>query len=77
MGCYFLHAGHVVGVELLPLGHSDEDAVTRATCYPQSVRRPFYGYELWDGDRLVIRRPHPCAETPDMGQRRLPAGRFR
>ena len=30
MWCYFFHAGHIAGVEVLPPGLSDEDAVARA-----------------------------------------------
>jgi hypothetical protein len=30
MLCYFLRDGQIAGVEMLPLGLSDEDAITRA-----------------------------------------------
>ena len=30
MLCYFLRDGHIPGVEIMPLGLSDEDAIARA-----------------------------------------------
>ena len=30
MQCYFLRNGHLAGVEMLPPGFSDEDAIMRA-----------------------------------------------
>ena len=76
MWCYFFHDGHVAGVEVLPPGLSDEDAVARAKILSSKRKGPFDGYELWDGARLVIRRPDPYAETPEVDQpRRLPARR--
>ena len=75
MWCYFFHAGHIAGVEVLPPGLSDEEAVARAQILSAKRKGPFDGYELWDGARLVIRCPDPCAETPEADQPRLPAGR--
>jgi hypothetical protein len=75
MWCYFLHGGRIAGVEVLPPGLSDEDAVARAQILSSKRKGPFDGYELRDGARLVIRDPDPCAETPEVDQRRLPAGR--
>ena len=71
MWCYFLHDWHVAGVEVLPPGLSDEDAVARAQIRSSKRRGPFDGYELWDGARLVMRHPDPYDETPE----RLLAGR--
>ena len=75
MWCYFFHDGHIAGVELMPPGLSDEDAVARAQILSSKRKGPFDCYELWDGARLVISGPDPCAETPEVDQRRLPAGR--
>jgi hypothetical protein len=75
MWCYFLHDGRIAGVEALPAGLSDEDAVARAQILSSKRKGPFDGYELWDGARLVIRYPDPRAETPEVDQPRLPAGR--
>ena len=38
MWCYFFHGGRIAGVEVLPPGLSDEDAVARAQILSQSVR---------------------------------------
>ena len=56
MWCYFFHDGHIAGVEVLPPGLSDEDAVARAHILSSKRKGPIDGYELWDGARLVIRR---------------------
>ena len=75
MWCYFFHGWHIAGVEVLPPGLSDEDAVARAQILSSKRKGPFDGYELWDGPRLVMRRPDPYAETPEAELRRLPDGR--
>ena len=59
MWCYFLHGGHMAGVEVLPSGLSDEDAIARAHLLSSRRKGPFDGFELWDGARLVIRHPDP------------------
>lgn len=38
MLCYFLRDRHIAGVEMLPLGLSDEDVITRLTRCLQSAR---------------------------------------
>jgi hypothetical protein len=61
MRCYFLHGGHITGVEILPPGHSDEDAIARAHTLSSKRKGPFDGFEVWDRARFVFRsRP---AET--------------
>jgi hypothetical protein len=48
------------GVEMLPLGLSDEDAVARARTLSSSKRKgPFDGFEVWDHARLVCGFPPP------------------
>ena len=63
MWCYFLHDGQIAGVEVLPPGLSDEDAIDRAHILSSKRKCRFDGYELWDGGRLVIRHPDPYAEA--------------
>jgi hypothetical protein len=62
MRCYFLRGGRIAGVEILPLGLSDEDAITRAHTLSSKRKGSFDGFEVWDGARFVFRRP-PSAET--------------
>jgi hypothetical protein len=51
--CYFLRDGRIAGVEMLPLGLSDEDAITRAHTLCSKRKGPFDGVEVWDHGRLV------------------------
>jgi hypothetical protein len=53
MRCYFLRGSHIVGVEMLPSGLSDPDAIARA--YTLSAKRTAWidGLEVWDSARLV------------------------
>jgi hypothetical protein len=51
--CYFLRDGHIAGVEMLPLGLSDEDAITRAHTLSSKRKGPFDGFEVWERARLV------------------------
>jgi hypothetical protein len=51
MRCYFLRPGRIAGVEILPLGLSDEDAVARAHALASKRKGPFDGLEVWDGAR--------------------------
>ena len=53
MRCYFLRAGRIAGVEILPLGLSDEDAIARAHTLSSKRKGPFDGFEVWDRARLV------------------------
>jgi hypothetical protein len=61
MLCYFLRDGQIAGVEMLPLGLSDEDAITRAHTLSSKRKGPFDGFEVWDRARLVWLPP--SAET--------------
>ena len=63
MWCYFLLHGHVAGVEVLPLGLSDEDAIARAHILLSKRKGAFDGLEVWDGARFVFRQPLAAANT--------------
>ncbi len=63
MRCYFLRGGRIAGVEILPLGLSDEDAIARAHALSAKRKGPFDSFEVWDHARFVFRRP-PAAEKP-------------
>jgi hypothetical protein len=67
MRCYFLRDGTVAGVEMLPLGLSDEDAITRAHTLCSKRKGPFDGFEVWDRARLVFRAGGEAAQlrAPD------------
>ena len=67
MRCYFLRAGRIAGVEILPLGLSDEDAIARAHTLASKRKGPFDGFEVWDGARFIFRRP-PSTETLGTGR---------
>jgi len=43
MLCYFLRDGHIAGVEALPLGLSDEDAIARARTLSSKRKGHFDG----------------------------------
>jgi hypothetical protein len=53
MLCYFLRDGHIAGVEMLPVGLSDEDAITRAHTLSSKRKGPLDGFEVWDHARFV------------------------
>jgi hypothetical protein len=53
MLCYLLRDGHVAGVEVLPPGLSDEDAIARAHRLSSKRKGPFDGFEVWDHARFV------------------------
>jgi len=55
MHCYFLRDGHLAGVEILPLGLSDEDAIVRAHTLSAKRKGPFDGVEVWDRARFVFK----------------------
>jgi hypothetical protein len=61
--CYFIRKGHVVGVEMLSPGLSEQDAIARA--HKLSVKRkgPIDGFEVWDGARLVIKCSVPSSPS--------------
>ncbi len=64
MRCYFLRDGHIAGVEILPPGLSDEDAIARAHTLSLKHKGPFDGFEVWDRARVVFRQPDPFARPP-------------
>ena len=68
MWCYFFLNGRNAGVEALPSGLSDKDAIARAHTLLSKRKGPFDGFEVWDGARLILRHPDPFAEKPDAGQ---------
>jgi hypothetical protein len=70
MWCYFLLHGHIAGVEVLPLGLSDEDAIERALILLSKRKGAFDGLEVWDGARFVFRQPLSAANTLAAGQSR-------
>lgn len=60
MRCYFMRKGHIAGVEILPEGLSDAEAVERAKQVfaerqEQNVR--YDGFEVWDRARHIYRWP--------------------
>jgi hypothetical protein len=74
MRCYFLKTGRLEGVEVMPAGLSDEEAVARANVLLAKRQGPFDSFEDWEGSRLVFRQSlsaetpetdHPQAELPD------------
>jgi hypothetical protein len=72
MRCYLLRDGHIAGVEMLPLGLSDEDAVARAHTLSSKRKGPFDGFEVWDRARFVL-QASPFAETLAANQPRAPS----
>jgi hypothetical protein len=64
MRCYFLNDGHIAGVEMLPPGISDKDAIARAHVLSLKRKDPFDGFEVWHRNRMVFRlQAPPSAET--------------
>jgi hypothetical protein len=72
MPCYFLRDRHIAGVEMLPLGLSDEDAITMAHALSSKRRGRFDGFEVWDRARFVFRLS-PAGETLAADKPRVPA----
>ena len=63
MRCYFLRNEHLAGVEMLPPGFSDGDAIARAHILSSKRKGPLDGFEVWDSGRAVLRHPDTYAET--------------
>jgi hypothetical protein len=55
MRCYLLRGGQSAGIEILPLGLSDEDAIAKAHAKAAKRKGTFDGLEVWDGARFVFR----------------------
>jgi len=53
MWCYFLLHGQVAGVEVLPLGLSDEDAIARAHILLSKRKGAFDGLEVCSARRFA------------------------
>ena len=79
MRCYFLNDGHIAGVEMLPLGLSDKDAMARAHMLSAKRMGPFDGFEVWHRGRCVFRfrSAETLAPTSRASQRPLTEDRTR
>jgi hypothetical protein len=53
MRCYFLRGRRIAGVEILPTGLSDEDAIAGAHTLSLKRKGSFDGFEVWDQARFV------------------------
>jgi hypothetical protein len=60
MRCYFLNDGHIAGVEILPPGISDKDAIARAHVLSLKRKGPFDSFEVWHRNRMVFRLHAPA-----------------
>ena len=60
MRCYFLRGGQIAGVNMLPRGLSDQDALGKAETQSLKSRGPIDGLEVWDRARLIFRRLGPA-----------------
>jgi hypothetical protein len=54
MRCYFLRDNRIAGVEMLPLGLTDEEAIARAHTLSSKRQGSFQGFEIWDQARFVF-----------------------
>jgi hypothetical protein len=72
MRCYFLNAGRVEGVEVMPAGLSDHEAIERTKTLLAKRKGPFDSFEVWEGSRFVFRRGLPV-ETPQVDNPRVPS----
>jgi len=62
MRCFFLSHGHIAAVEVLE-GLLDEEAIKTAhTLFLE--RTGFEGFEVWDGERFVMRHSPGSEEWP-------------
>jgi hypothetical protein len=70
MRLYFLRDRRIAGVEILPAGLSDEEAIAKARALLSKRKGPFDSFEVWEGSRHVFRerlstfrqRPPPVEE---------------
>jgi hypothetical protein len=64
MRCYFMRAGHIVAVELIP-GLTDEQAIEKGhTLFAARKKTDRYeAFEVWDRTRMLIQYP-PRVEQP-------------
>jgi hypothetical protein len=63
MRCYFLHGSQLAGVDMLPPGLSDLDALARSETQSLKRRGPIDGLEVWDRARLIFRRMASSADA--------------
>ena len=63
MRCYFIRNDHVVGVDMLPPGLSDQDAIAEAHKLSAKRKGPIDGFEVWDGAHLVIKHSGQSAPS--------------
>jgi hypothetical protein len=63
MQCYFLRERHLAGVDMLPLGLSDEGAIARAHILLSKRKGPFDGLEVWERGRFVSWLPVEGSEA--------------
>ena len=54
MLCYFLRGGQIAGVNMLPRGLSDQEALGKAETQSLKRRGPIDGLEVWDRARLIF-----------------------
>ena len=59
MRCYFLRGCQVAGVNMLPHGLSDREALASAETQSLKRKGPVDGLEVWDHARLIFRRLVP------------------
>ena len=59
MRCYFLRGGQIAGVNMLPRGLSDQDALGRAESQSLKRRGRIDGLEVWEA-YVAIRQPVPA-----------------
>ena len=75
MRCYFMKAGHIAAVELLPKDTDDQDAIVAGKkLFLARIRDGFEGFEIWDQKRLVFRYPD-TDETGEHAPRNGQSGR--
>jgi hypothetical protein len=75
MRCYFLRDNRIAGVEILPLGLSDEDAIARAHTVSSKRKGPIEAFEVWDRARSssgITCRLAPIRSSPLRARRRQP-----
>jgi hypothetical protein len=72
MRYYFFREGRLAGVDVMPEGLSEEEAIARANVLLAKRKGSFDSFEVWEGSRLVFRQPLRAA-TPEADHRRAPS----
>jgi hypothetical protein len=70
MRCYFLRGGQIAGVNMLPRGLSDQDALGRAESQSLKRRGRIDGLEVWEA-YVAIRQPVPAEGEGDYQEFRV------